>query len=243
LELKNLFKYLVTAVVLTVLVALCIAPLACAPSAPKSTDIKSTPSTTATPPAQVYTGRLSYHWFPEHQAAKIAEKFAAYCKEMTNGRLVITTFPSGALYGINDAIGAISQGSVDMAGIVDVTMVAINKSFQLSSMGYLFSSFDQLYKIYDETDAGKAFIKSLQDKLGVTLICHDPVGPSYTFTANKPLKTVDDYKGQKARFASVAEKPALDALGTSSVSVATAEVYTALQQGMINQVNTPSSAL
>ena len=191
---------------------------------------------------KVYTGRLSYHWFPKHHSAIFSEKFVNYCKEATKGRLKITTYPSGELYGIRSALGAVSQGAVDMVGIVDVIFVAVDPNFSISSMTYVFDNYKQLRDLW-ETKAGKKVMQALQKRLNVKLLCSVPVGPSYIWTTNKPLPDLKSHKGQKTRFLSVAEKPAYDAMGMSSVSVATAEIYSAAQQRMINTMSTVPSAI
>lgn len=77
----------------------------------------STPALAAST-GEVFKARYSYHWFPTHHLAVYSEKFAQLSKEETRGRLEVTTYPSGQLYGARDAIAAVSQGSVEMAGCI-----------------------------------------------------------------------------------------------------------------------------
>ena len=104
---------------------------------------------------KAYKGRLSYHWAPKHYSAKMASKFAAECKKATNGRLDIEVFPSGQLYGIGRALPAVSQGSVDMAGVVGVPLMRASKNFYLSGMLRFFDSFEQKRGFWEKTPEGR----------------------------------------------------------------------------------------
>ena len=98
---------------------------------------------------KVYKGRLSYHWAPKHYSAIMASKFAEECKKATNGRLDIEVFPSGQLYSIAQIVPALSQGSVDLGGILGVLFMRVNKNFFLSGMMRFFDSFQQKRDFWD----------------------------------------------------------------------------------------------
>jgi TRAP-type C4-dicarboxylate transport system substrate-binding protein len=193
--------------------------------------------------ADQYQARLSYHWFPKHHAAIYANKFASEVEKATNGRLKIEIFDSGQLFNIRQALTAVSSGSVQMAGVLDLNFAAVDKNFMISLLGYFWPDYDKLHDFYHDTPQGKARLEEIQKKLGVKILCYDPVGPSALFST-KPLKgTVEELRGRKSRYLTAAEKPALAALGISMVSVGTSEMYTALKQGMIDTYTTNPSAL
>jgi len=83
----------------------------------------------------------------------------------------------------------------------------------------------------------------VEQKLGVKLLCRLPNGPACLFTTEKKVQDLNGFKGLKARLLSASEKPYWDALGAGTVSMGTEQVYTALQQGMINAVWTVPSAI
>ncbi|MBC8183626.1 hypothetical protein H8E88_21245, partial [candidate division KSB1 bacterium] len=69
---------------------------------------------------KVYKARLSYHWGPKHGSAIMADKFAEEVRKATNGRLDIEVFPAGQLFNIKQIIPSVSQGSVELGGVVGV---------------------------------------------------------------------------------------------------------------------------
>jgi len=106
----------------------------------------------------------------------------------------------------------------------------------------LFDNYDQQRKAW-QTEAGRAVIARVEQKLGVKLLGRLPNGPACLFTTDRKVESIEGFKGLKARLLSASEKPYWDALGSSAVSMGTEQVYTALQQGMINAVWTVPSAI
>jgi TRAP-type C4-dicarboxylate transport system substrate-binding protein len=168
-------------------------------------------SHTAASAGESFKARYSYHWFPAHHLAIYSEKFVQLCKEETQGRLDITSFPSGQLYSVRDAIAAVSQGSVEMAGVVALTLAPAAPDFGLDTLMVLFDNYEQQRKAW-ETEPGKAVIAKVEQRLGVKLLCRFPNGPACGFTSGKKVQRLDDFKGLKARLVSPSEKPFWEAL-------------------------------
>ena len=192
---------------------------------------------------KVYKPRLSYHWFPDHHSAKMANLFAEECKKATNGRLDIQIFPSGQLFKFRQIVPAISQGSVEMGGVVGVMYMRADKDCYLMGFQRFFKNFEQMRGFWLENPEGRKVWDRVENKLGVKNICFIPVGPATYFSVDRPLDRMANLKGLKARTLIPTEKPGLKALGVNFVSVSTSEVYSALKQGMINMVSTVPNGL
>ena len=187
---------------------------------------------------QVYKARLSVHWFPKHHSAIYAQKFADECRKATNGRLDIEFFPAGQLYSVRQALTAVSTGSVELAGVLDLNFAMVNKNFMLATLGMFWKDFEQQRNFWRTSAEGQKEWDGIQNKLGIVVVCDNPVGPSCFFTTQKPLGTLESLSGLKARYITAAEKPAWKAFGSSFVHVSTAELYTSLKQGMIDAIHT-----
>ena len=72
---------------------------------------------------------------------------------------------------------------------------------------------------------------------------YNPVGPVMTFSGTRELTGVDAMKDFKARRLIGAEEPMSKAYGAKIVGLKTSEVYTALQTGMIDTINTPPQSI
>lgn len=193
--------------------------------------------------AKVYKGRLSYHWGPKHFSAIMADKFARECKKATNGRLDIAVFPSGQLYSIAQIVPALSQGSVDMGGVLGVLFMRVDKNFFLSGMMRFFDSFQQKRDFWERTPVGSKYWDALEKKLNMKILAYVPVGPTCYFSTERALDSVEAFKGLKARTLIGTERYSFAPLGINFVKVSTAEVYTALKSGMINTLQTVPSAI
>ena len=72
---------------------------------------------------------------------------------------------------------------------------------------------------------------------------YNPVGPVMTFSGKRELTGVEAMKGLKARRLLKSEEPMWDVFGANRVSLPTGEVYTALQTGMIDTINSPPGSI
>ena len=193
--------------------------------------------------AQDYVARLSVHWGPTHHSAIHAEMFANEVNKRAEGRLRIDYFPSGQLFGIREQLGAVTSGAVEMGGIVAVVAFPpINKNFNVVSITGMFDSYDEQRAFFQQDPVGKTVWDDITTKSDTVLLMYDPVGPVMTFSS-KELNGVASMSGLKARALIGAERPMWEALGANTVSMPTGEVYSGLQTGMIDTINSPPGSI
>ena len=194
--------------------------------------------------AAEYTGRLSMHWNDKHHCTKHAQMFVNEVFEKSNGRLKIEVFHSGQLFGIREIMGGITSGAVDLGGVVGVVgFPKINKNFNVATIPGLFDSFEQQREFFQKSERGAEIWGDLLKKTNSTLVMYNPVGPVMTFSGARELTGVDAMKDLKARRLIGAEEPMWKAYGAKIVGLKTSEVYTALQTGMIDTINTPPQSI
>ncbi len=194
--------------------------------------------------AENLVARMSGHWSPKHQSAIHSQIFADEVTKRSEGRLTIQFYPSKQLFGIREVMGAVSSGAVELGGVVGVvSFPPINKNFNVASYPGLFSSYEQQRGFFKESDAGRAVWDDLTQKSNSKLIMYNPVGPVMTFSSARELTGIDVMKGLKARALLKSERPMWDAYEANTVSLPTGEVYTALQTGMIDTINSPPGSI
>lgn len=193
--------------------------------------------------AQDYVARLSVHWGPTHHSAIHSEMFANEVNKRAEGRLRIDYFPSGQLFGIREQLGAVTSGAVEMGGIVAVvSFPPINKNFNVVSITGMFDSYDEQRAFFQEDEVGKEVWNDITTKSDTVLLMYNPVGPVMTFSSQE-LNGVESMSGLKARALIGAERPMWEALGANTVSMPTGEVYSGLQTGMIDTINSPPGSI
>ena len=183
--------------------------------------------------AEEIVARMSGHWGPTHQSAIHAQMFADEVTKRSEGRLRIEFYPSKQLFGIREVMGVVGV----------VSFPSINKNFNVASYPGLFNSYDQQRAFFQESEMGKSIWDEVTTKTNTKLIMYNPVGPVMTFSSKRELTGVDAMKGLKARRLLKSEEPMWDALGANRVSLPTGEVYTALQTGMIDTINSPPGSI
>ncbi|KPP86020.1 MAG: C4-dicarboxylate-binding protein DctP [Rhodobacteraceae bacterium HLUCCO07] len=194
--------------------------------------------------AEEIVARLSYHWAPKHHSAIYSQEFADRVNERGEGKIRIETFPSGQLFGIREIMGALTSGSVQLGGVVGtVSFPPVNQNYNVEALPGVFEDFDHLRNFFRETEVGQEIWNDVLTRTRTKFIAYNPTGPFMSFTAKRPLTSPDAYDGLKARYLSGVERPRWSALGADAVSMPTGEVYTALQNGMIDTFATVPSAI
>src|SRR5258706_2227038 len=114
------------------------------------------------------------------------------------------------------------------------------RRFGLYDLPYMFADEKSLERVV-EGPVGRGLFTLLEPK-GISGLAYCFNG-FRKFTANKPLKKLDDFKGMKIRIqSSKILEGEIKALGAIPQVMAFSEVYTALQQGVVDgEENTPSN--
>jgi TRAP-type C4-dicarboxylate transport system substrate-binding protein len=194
--------------------------------------------------AEQIVARMSGHWSPKHQSSIHAQMFADEVTKRSNGRLKIEYYPSKQLFGIREVLGAVTSGAVELGGVVGVvSFPPINKNFNVASYPGLFSSYEQQRGFFLKSTKGKEIWNDITSKSNSQLIMYNPVGPVMTFSSARELTGIDVMKGLKARRLLKSELPMWKALEANAVSLPTGEVYTSLQTGMIDTINSPPGSI
>jgi len=188
--------------------------------------------------------RMSGHWSPTHQSSIHSQMFADEVTKRSDGRLKIEYYPSKQLFGIREVLGAITSGAVELGGVVGVvSFPPINKNFNVASYPGLFASYEQQRGFFLNSDKGQEIWGDITKKSKSQLIMYNPVGPVMTFSSARELTGIDVMNGLKARRLLKSELPMWKALGANAVSLPTGEVYTSLQTGMIDTINSPPGSI
>ena len=190
--------------------------------------------------AEEYVAKLSYHWNNEHHSGIHTKMFADEVNRRAAGRLRIDLFPSGQLFGVREIMGAVSAGSVQMGGILGVvSLPAIDKNYNVAVFPGMFDSYQQKRDYFANAESGQQVWNNILAKTKTTVLMYNPVGPVMTFSSERKLDSVAAMKGLKARALFKSERPRWKALGAKAISLPTREVYTSLQTGMIDTINSP----
>jgi C4-dicarboxylate-binding protein DctP len=174
---------------------------------------------------------------PKGQAA---ERFKQLAEKNTNGRVKVEVYPNSQLYKDKEEMEALQLGAVQMLAPSLAKFGPLGvKEFEVFDLPYIFPSKTALYNV-TEGPIGKGLLKKLEPK-GITGLAFWDNGFKI-MSANKPLHTVADFKGQKMRIQSSKVLDAqMRALGANPQVLAFSEVYQALQTGVVDGTENPPS--
>jgi C4-dicarboxylate-binding protein DctP len=172
---------------------------------------------------------------------KGARKFKELAEAKTQGRVKVEVYPNSQLYKDREELEALQLGAVQMLApsVSKFGPLGVRK-FEVFDLPYMFADEKSLERVV-EGPVGRGLFKLLEPK-GITGLAYWFNGFK-EFTANKPLKKLDDFKGLKIRVqSSKILEGEIKALGAIPQVMAFSEVYTALQQGVVDgEENTPSN--
>lgn len=196
-------------------------------------------STLAQPPIVI---KFSHVVAVDTPKGKAAELFAKRAGELTNGAIKVEVYANSTLYRDKDEMEALQLGAVQMLAPSLAKFGPLGvKEFELFDLPYIFDSTEDLHKV-TQGALGASLLEKLESKSIKGLAFWDNGFKS--FSANRPLRTPDDFKGLKMRIQSSKVLEAqMRSLGALPQVMAFSEVYQALQTGLVDGTENPHSNL
>ena len=162
-----------------------------------------------------------------------AEYFKKLVEERTKGRVRIEIYPNSQLYKDKEELEALQLGAVQMLAPSLSKFGPLGvKEFEVFELPYLFEDTNAVHKI-TRGPLGEQLLKKLEPKGIVGLAYWD--NAMRQMTANRPLHSVSDWKGQKFRIVSAKVTEAYTrAMGAMPQVMAFSEIYQAMQSGIVD---------
>jgi tripartite ATP-independent transporter DctP family solute receptor len=175
---------------------------------------------------------------PVHEAMVfMAEKV----KEKSGGKLTLEIYPNGQLGGERESLELLQIGSLGMTKVSAAVMESFSPNFKVLSLPYIFKDKDHYYRVLDG-EIGKDLLGD-GEKYWLRGLAYYDAGSRSFYSIKKPIKEPKDLQGQKIRVqASATAIDMVHRLGGSATPISWGELYTALQQGVVDGAeNNPPS--
>ncbi len=175
---------------------------------------------------------------PPHKAA---EMFKQMVEERTKGYYEVQIYPAQQLGGLRDQVEGVALGTIEVTQQTPPTISLFVPKVMVLDFPFLWTDEEAMWKVLDGP-IGQELLQSLEAK-GLKGVDFWSSGFKNFTSGRKPIRTPDDFKGMKIR---VIPSPLLsaqyDAWGASPTPVDFKELYTALQQGLVDgQENPPGT--
>lgn len=165
-----------------------------------------------------------------------AVKTAERVREKTKGALIIDLFEKGQLGGETEMLTSVRQGALDLTLTGSPIVAQIEATFGVTELPFLWKNAETMFNVLNGS-VGQRML-GLLDAKGLKGIAFGDSGPRSLLSRVKPILGIDDVRGLKIR---VVENKLYVAswrnFGAAPVPMAWPEVYTGLQQGTIDAVD------
>lgn len=174
-----------------------------------------------------------------HPVQLASERLAKLVAERTQNRLQIQVFPGGTLGGEIDLRDGVSLGTIQMAGIGYPILNGIVNEMEILNLYYLWRDRTHMMKVVNGP-IGAEFDRKLRARNVEVLAANWQQGTRHSLT-KRPARNPKEFNGIKIRVTAgiPVYQDLWQAMGAITVPLPFPELYSALQQGVVDAVELP----
>ena len=182
--------------------------------------------------------RVASNFPVEHTASKALEIFKRDLEAATKNELQVDVFPAMQLGGAGENTDQIRSGTIFAAITSIAYFTRIVPDYEAVSLPFLFKSRDVAFKVIDGP-VGQILDNKMAQR-GLVSLGYGELGFRHVTTSNRPIRTVTDFKNLKVRLQpNEVHLETFRALGANPVAMDVKELYSALQQGVLDGQENP----
>ncbi len=185
--------------------------------------------------------KLGHGLDPSHPVHMAMEFLAERVAEKSAGRMRIDIYPSEQLGSERECLELLQIGSLAMTKVSCSVIEGFVPEMSVLSLPYLFQDEAHRFRVF-EGEIGRELLLA-GEKYWLRGLCYYDAGTRSFYTVDRPILSPEDLAGLKIR---TQESPTsmrmVQALGGSATPIAWGELYSALQQGVVDGAeNNPPS--
>lgn len=196
--------------------------------------------TVAAPSAFAEEIKFAFEMFegdnPEYNAASA---FKEYVENKSNGELTVRLFPGNQMGSVRETTEMVQQGTLEMTLPSDGAFAGFYAPIQAWSMPYLFQSAPVAWQVM-QGEFGQWMLDDIHEQTGIKALAFSQNGFRSFMNNEKQIVTPEDMQGMKIR---TMESPVymemVEALGADATPIAGSEAVMALQQGVVDGLESP----
>src|SRR5690625_447092 len=183
------------------------------------------------------------NFYADDHAVNIAlnEKFKTIVEEESNGSLEVEVYSNSQLGGEEQMWDSVKNGTLEMAEI-GVVMESEVPMIGILTLPFLFESYDHAQKVL-QGSVGDQIGEQLEEKAPIEFLGYG-INGFRSFSSNKPIEKMEDFKGYRLRSANIPQLLQMsEDLGATVTPMAISEIFTGLEQGVVDGQENPISSL
>lgn len=185
--------------------------------------------------------RLGHGLDTSHPVHEGMVRMAELVEEKSGGSMRITIYSNEQLGTERETLELLQIGSLDITKVSAAVMENFSPTFTIFSVPFLFVNDNHMYEILDGPIGRR--ILDAAEPYRIIGLCYYDAGTRSFYTTDRPIRTPDDLRGLSIRVQeSVSAIRMINTLGGSATPISWGELYTALQQGVVDGAeNNPPS--
>lgn len=188
--------------------------------------------------AQGETLRVAGNFPEEHTATGAMEIFKEEVEAATDGELQVTLFPAMQLGGATENVDQVRSGTIFAVFTSIAYFTRTVPAYEAVSLPFLFGSRAQAFEVIDG-EVGELFDERMYEA-GFVNLGYGELGFRNVTNDVRAIESVQDFEGLKIRLQpNEVHLETFRALGANPVSMDISEVYSALQQGVLDGQENP----
>jgi TRAP-type C4-dicarboxylate transport system substrate-binding protein len=176
--------------------------------------------------------KLAYFVGDQHAMSQWLIKWSGELEKGSNGRIVVKRFPGAQMGPTPQHYDFARTGQADVAWFLHGGTPGRFPLTEIISLPFMVGSSEIGTKTLNDPELRKKYLDAEHKGVKVLmLLTHQPGGPH---TTKKAIRTMDDFKGLRLRFASPPIRDLVQGLGATPVGVPPTEIAEQLQKGTID---------
>ena len=181
---------------------------------------------------QKHEMKLAYFVGDQHSMSQWLVKWSEQLEKGSGGRIVVKRFPSAQMGPTPQHYDFARTGQADVSWFLHGGTPGRFPLTEIINLPFMVGSSEIGTKTINDGALRSKYLDAEHKGIKVLMLfTHQPGGPH---TTKKPIRTLEDFKGLRLRFASPTVRDLVAALGASPVGVPPTEIAEQLQKGTID---------
>ncbi|MEH0386885.1 TRAP transporter substrate-binding protein [Vibrio mimicus] len=177
--------------------------------------------------------KVAFNQSDKHPQYRVLEELGQKLNEETDGRYKLTIYPNELMGDQRATLELVQNGAIQMAVVANPIVENYDKTFRMIGMPYVYTSPEHQEKVFTSGVLNDLFAST--QRYGFEVLTAYTAGARSMYTKDAPTETIADMKGKKIRvMQSDTMIKMLTCMGGTGVPMSQGEVYTAVQQGVLD---------
>jgi tripartite ATP-independent transporter DctP family solute receptor len=186
--------------------------------------------------------RLAGNFATEHSSSVAMNMFRDELSKASGGSFAVDVFPAMQLGGAAENVQNVRAGTLQMIWVGMAFLSRTVPELEAISLPFQFDGREQAFRVVDGP-VRKLLDAKFADK-GLIDLGFMELGARHVTNSKRPIRSIDDLKGMKIRMQpNETHLATFRALGANPVAMDIKELYSALQQGVVDGQENPFSVI